>query len=764
MQLKSILYTCFFASLFLMFGLLVFGVVQGEAAGQYSLSPQNGTFYVGRRFETTIRITTDQATTAADVIITYDSCVLEVEDAYSGVSGVQIFPGTLFPNYPNIANQVTTSGCSGTIKLTGFTADSSGVLQGGGSGDFGRIRYKVRDVALSGTTVAFTATGFGPTFTLDSNISDTNGIDMLSAKTDGNFILRTDNDPVPDNDDRPYFGSFNPLNAAQNIPLNTNIAFQALDNESGVDVNTMQASVSINGTAAALYTNASSEITRTCTTSNLDAVPTCNFIINPAADFPYDSEVCTTLNIRDLARTPIAYADISNSAAPQTWCFRTVFDTVKPYTVNNIPGKNSGGNATNTPFTFDLRDNETGVDIDSVIITLDGVDYTKNGINSFIYTGNPTGYQISINPLPTYSENQQVTVRIRAKDRATQNGIPVPNLLDETYIFTTKDTQTPFVSSTTPAANSGFVDACLPITVVLEDTGTGVDIDTVRVYVSATNQYYTKASFTFTGNSRAYTITIPQPANCWLSNSPIAVGVFAKDVAGNYLDAFIMAIGGSATQNPVIQTITNTIIQTVKETVPNAPTLLQGCDVKAVISGIQSGITAESLLQALAAKCGFSVDTALIEKTKQEAQKSLDIAARAALKSKIETVQGAIPNQGYYWTFEGFDMVLNGKGEPNTELYITIAQSKSGFTTKVDDTGNWRVNIPAVLKGFGDFEVFARGGVDGAPFGTEQKIGTIRILPWWWVAVGAGTITALVFFYSNNRLKQKVKELSQLPR
>jgi Cohesin domain len=751
-KLLNLLFTLFLISM----GYVALQSVDTLAAGQYSFNPPNGTFYVGRRFETEIKINTDQATTAADIQVKYDACKLQVEDAYPGVVGVQIFPGTVFPSYPNIGNVVTTSGCNGLIKLTGFTADSSGVLQGGGNGVFGKIRFKVVDIDLAGSVADIVTTGFGPTFTLDSNISDTNGFDMLDGKTNGSFILREDINTVPDGDDRPFFDTFSPAGSGTGVSLGTNITFRANDNESGIDITSLSAQVTINGGSATTYNSSSSELTSNCTTSNLDAVPTCNITINPAANFPYDSQVCVSPTTRDLARKIGSLVDISHTSAPLTYCFRTEFDLNKPFTDSNQPGKNSTGVSTGSGFTFNLGDNETGVDISTLIVSIDGVDY------AYTYTGSSNNYAITVNGLPALNQNQTYTVRIRAKDNATQNGVAAPNQLDETYTFKTADTNKPFVDTRSPAANGNLTNLCDPIVFHVKDTGSGVDINGLRVIISATGEYTKTGSqiFSYAGSNADYTITISPPVGCWPSNLPLAVGVFAKDADGNYLDADIWAIANGGT-NIIYQTITETIVREVPVTVTDV-------QIREIIKTLPSNLTTKEIITILSDKIGFPMDENLLSKTDKNIEAKLQALVGQAQNVRVEKVNSQTSDDKKYWTWEYTGMEISGKGTAGETLWIELTDGNVGVQVTVDENGNWTAKLPATLNGLKDYQVTSRPIIDGKLAGNRTPVGKITVIPWWWIIPSVmGTLAILGWLRQNQekrKLLAKVKELSNLPR
>ena len=730
------------------------------ATGNYTFDPGAGTFYVGRQFEVNINMTTNQGTTAADIEIFYDSCKLTVVDALPA-AGTQIFTGTVFPTYPAAGNISTFVGCSGNIKLTGFTTDPAGVLQGGGSGAFGKIRFKVRDVNLGGSLLDIRTDGFGISFTLDSNISDVNGFDMLNAATDGNYILRLDKNPVPDADDKPFFGGFNPALNAAGILIGANILFNTFDNESGVELSSITNSVTINGGAPTVYTSASPGVTPSCVNTNLDAVSVCNLTIDPASNFPYDALVCSTVNANDLSQTAITFTPTPNFATPITSCFRTQYDLVAPNTINNIPGKNSINIAINTPFSFNLIDGETGSNINTVIVTVKGINYTVAGPNFFTYTGTPNNYAITIPTLtlPTFIQNETVSVRIRAQDNATQITVPTPNSLDETYTFKIGDTLPPFVSSSLPLPTTNFTNACTdPIVSIVEDTGSGVNINSVRIFVSATNLYYTAAGpnfFTYTGTSSAYTVSIPAPVGCWTPNVPIAVGVFARDVANNYLDAYIYGLGGNAssTVTTIVNTVTNTIYSGGGGGYVN--TIYQDRDVIREVAGLTPPEIIEKVIYLYKAKPNADQKKQIVENV----NKALFSLSNAGEKIVITKINDAFNKSKKYIIFEGRKIILNGAGIPLSTVEIEIGEIRSGIFVTVGADGTWSTDIPGSLLGNRVYTLTARTVVDGLPTGSRNTIATIIVFPWWWI-LAFGMFGGLIYqAYRLHRRKNKTTPL-----
>jgi hypothetical protein len=732
-----------------------------HATGQYTFGPSAGTFYVGRQFEMNINAATDQGTSAADIEIFYDACKLDVVDALP-LAGVQIFAGTMYPNYPNNGNVVTVAGCAGNIKLTGFTADPLGVLQSGGSALFGKIRFKVKDINLSGSLLDIRSDGFGPTFTLDSNISNLLGFDMLTAATDGLYELRLDKNPVPDGDDKPFFGGFSPALNASGVLIGANILFNTFDNESGVQLSSITNAVSVNGLATTTYTSASGGVTASCSATNLDAFGVCNTNINPSANLPYDALVCSTINANDLSQAALTFASTPNSAVAVTSCFRTQYDLTAPFTINNIPGKNSLNIALNTPFTFNLVDNETGSNINTLIVTVKGIDYTVAGPNFLTYTGTSTNYAITIPTLtlPPFVQNELVNVRIRAQDNATQLALPVPNQLDETYTFRIGDTLAPFVSTSSPIVGTNFADVCTtPIVNVIEDTGSGVDIVTVRIFVSATGLYYTAAGpnvFTYTGTSSAYTATIPPPVGCWPGNIPVAVGVFAKDVAGNYLDAYIYGLGGSAssTVQTIIQTVTNTI--NGGGGLVNLYPILPERIIKETAT-----LTQTEIIEKIIYLTGASPSPELRKQIYNSVEIALGDLANAAEKAKINSINSLFGFRNRFAFFESMNLRVKGMGVPYSNLELEILENNFKQQILVDKDGYWTANFSDKLRGYETYTVTVRNADDGKGYGPRIDKATMTIVPWWWFVVLGLFILAGRLYFKFKNVKDKLEKMAR---
>lgn len=95
-----------------------------------------------------------------------------------------------------------------------------------------------------------------------------------------------------------------------------------------------------------------------------------------------------------------------------------VADTTPPYVTNPDPAPGAEGVPLDSNVAFNIRDNRSGVDINSVRVNIQGIDYTYDGVNRFSYTGDPLNYRIVVDPIENFLEGVIVRVEIRAQDLA----------------------------------------------------------------------------------------------------------------------------------------------------------------------------------------------------------------------------------------------------------------------------------------------------------------------------------------------------------
>jgi len=671
-------------------------------SGQFSLSPSSGTFYVGRQFEVRTMITTDEGSTASDFIINHVLSRIQVRDMDGGTTGIQIQPGNLYPNYPSGSN----SASAGEIILTGFTSDTSGVLQGGGTGWFSTTRFFVINTDAGGSDVVFNFTGVGNT--TDSNISDVLGIDMLDGVTNGGYILLEDtNDP--------YFSNWNPVHSATDIPVSANILFRANDDESGVDISSVDATID-----GILYESTDATFGYNCTNANFDVVPYCNITINPATSFPYDYDVSVDLYTEDLSANPGDPPVADHNSATDSYSFHTEFDLNAPYTTNNNPAKSSSGSGVDTDIVFNLVDGETGVEISSVAVTVDGVVYTATGTNTFTYTGTPSNYLITINPDYDFEENEIIFVQVDARDNATQWGVAQYNWLHENYWFTTEDTAAPWVDRRIPdiGVNSD-IGAQDSITFHVNDLGVGVDLASLEVIVN--NVQYTNATFTYSGDSLDYLVTIYAPTDGWEYDVPVAIGVNACDFSHNCMITDVYSFVRLSYKCPAPETCTECPVCTVCDTTLST-SVTTTCD-----NTISTNSSKDEYIKNQMAN-SYSEDIDLIEIN----EKSFDGRVTFVWITKLK---------------------LRGHATPNSIIKINFDAEDMYFMIPVDEDGIWQLSLKNIFN-FGNHDIHASLILDD----TESEailLGHFNIVNYWYAVLTILSGGTLIIYTYKKYIRKK---------
>lgn len=94
-----------------------------------------------------------------------------------------------------------------------------------------------------------------------------------------------------------------------------------------------------------------------------------------------------------------------------------VDDTQAPYVTNPTPAPGSQEIPLDSNVSFRVRDNQSGVDITSLRVVIQGVEYTYDGVNRFTYSGDPLNYLINIDPIESFPDGVIVRVEVTAEDQ-----------------------------------------------------------------------------------------------------------------------------------------------------------------------------------------------------------------------------------------------------------------------------------------------------------------------------------------------------------
>jgi len=91
-------------------------------------------------------------------------------------------------------------------------------------------------------------------------------------------------------------------------------------------------------------------------------------------------------------------------------------DTRAPWVTDPNPAPGSDGNPLDSNVTFHIQDNQSGVDITSVRVNVQGVDYTYDGVNRFTHSGDAMDYFITVDPITDFPDGVMVRVQVDAED------------------------------------------------------------------------------------------------------------------------------------------------------------------------------------------------------------------------------------------------------------------------------------------------------------------------------------------------------------
>ncbi|HEX5430312.1 MAG TPA: cohesin domain-containing protein [Patescibacteria group bacterium] len=165
--------------------IVLFGFVKFAHAATLTLTPPSGTYQVGDAINVNINVDTEGA--AIDGIdvysLHYNPSILEIEDADSAASGVQITAGTLLPQ--TLTNTVN----SGLIQFSQVTTGGTTYT---GSGVLATINFK----ALAGGTSNLTF-DFTPGSTSDTNVAGA-GTDKLTSVGTASLTVEGDTNSLID--------------------------------------------------------------------------------------------------------------------------------------------------------------------------------------------------------------------------------------------------------------------------------------------------------------------------------------------------------------------------------------------------------------------------------------------------------------------------------------------------------------------------------------------------------------------------------------
>lgn len=218
-----------------------------------------------------------------------------------------------------------------------------------------------------------------------------------------------------------------------------------------------------------------------------------------------------------------------------------VNDKTPPNVIFNTPTNNQSGVSLNQDILITLTDNLSGIDLSTLQIIVNGVVYIANSPEVKI-TGTPNDYTLVLDPKNDFYPNAPSSIVVYVKDYAGNSrqssisfnfpvqptpSIPLPTPAPSTSI----DLTPPVITYITPISQATIRDNS-PVIVNIADVGTGVNLNSIIIFVNEKKYTIHDSTVTYTSNGAGYTITINDNFN-FPKTSSSYLSVFALDNAKN---------------------------------------------------------------------------------------------------------------------------------------------------------------------------------------------------------------------------------------
>lgn len=219
-------------------------------------------------------------------------------------------------------------------------------------------------------------------------------------------------------------------------------------------------------------------------------------------------------------------------------------DQTPPVIENCYPHNRATNVPVITQVSCEVRDFETGINLETTTLTVDGRTYSFGGAYRFKYSAIFAGYKIVVSPVSQLPYNSLIAVSTYTEDNAYRNGgfLDRNSTLLANYSFDTEDdNDPPSIYNLSPASGQSNVALDSMIAFNIRDIanpggypGLGVDIDSLQVTVSSsssgTKTYSARGvhRLSYSGSAVDYRIVI-DPSVDFVENEVVYVTVVADD-------------------------------------------------------------------------------------------------------------------------------------------------------------------------------------------------------------------------------------------
>ena len=303
----------------------------------------------------------------------------------------------------------------------------------------------------------------------------------------------------------PYIGGLNPNAGAVNVPQDTDIEFIIYD--SGIGVNLTSVEVEIQNVT---YTHNNGLFSYS---GNANAY---HITIDVPVNFELAEIVSVAIDASDLNGIVMATFEYS---------FEIIYDIQPPYTGEWEPEPDVDDVSVDTNVSFNIYDNIEGVDLNSVVVNIQGIQFTHLN-TSFSYQTIPNGYTVTLDLPHNFDYGEIVTIQIDAADLCQPANV-MPTFI---YNFQCEyDSDSPYILGYDPEPGQQNVPIDTNINFHICDDGLGTDINSVVVNVQDITYTVANGNLSYSGGADDYLIII-DPLYNFSYEDTVNVSINASDL------------------------------------------------------------------------------------------------------------------------------------------------------------------------------------------------------------------------------------------
>lgn len=177
-------------------------------------------------------------------------------------------------------------------------------------------------------------------------------------------------------------------------------------------------------------------------------------------------------------------------------------DTQGPQIIFVNPVNNAVNVPANATVTVRITDDQSGVELSTVEITINGQVYRYND-PEVVVTGSELNYTFVITPRVQIPLNQASIVNVRAADKAgNQSSRQI--IFNVPVVVVTVDREAPVVTFIDPENLETGIDADQDVQIRVTDNLSGVDLNSIRIYLNGTLFSINDSALTYSGSALNY--------------------------------------------------------------------------------------------------------------------------------------------------------------------------------------------------------------------------------------------------------------------